>query len=313
MQKFDRHYSAITDLVGNTPLIELRNFDVPNNNKILVKCEFYNPAGGVKDRIAMYILDMLAKQNKLNVDSTVIEATAGNTGLAIALAAIKYNIKAILVVPSKFSQEKQILMRALGAEVVNTNKEDGMSGAIKMAYELLDSIPNSFSINQFENENNPQAHYNTTAREIYDATCGKLDYFVCGAGSGGTISGVMQYLKEQNKNIKGVLCDPISSVIGNVGSIDNCGMEESIIEGIGNNFIPKTMDISLIDEVIKISNDDALNCMRELARTEGLLVGISSGANVYGALKLSHSVHSSIIVTIAPDSIDKYFSKGFIS
>lgn len=312
MQKFNRQYSAITDLIGNTPLVELRNINVPNNNKILVKCEFYNPAGGVKDRVAMFVLDKLSKQNKINKDSTIIEATAGNMGLGIALAAIKHNIKAILVVPSKFSQEKQILMRALGAEVINTKKEDGMDGAINLVKELLNTTPNSFSINQFDNENNPQAHYENTAREIYDETCGEVDYFVCGAGSGGTFSGIMRYFKNKNKNIKGVLSDPLSSVIGNINDTNNCEIEESIIEGIGNNFIPKTMDTSLIDMVIKVSNAEALNCMRELASIEGLLVGVSTGANVSSALKIADGVKSRTIVTIAPDSIDKYFSRGFI-
>lgn len=310
MQK--NKYSAITDLVGHTPLLELKNMLVPNNNKILVKCEFYNPAGGVKDRVAIYILDKLAKQNKLNADSTIIEATAGNTGLGIAFGAIKYKMKSILVIPSKFSVEKQILIRALGAKIINTPKEEGMSGAIQKANELLKLIPNSFSINQFENENNPKTHYDTTAREIYNDTCGNVDYFVCGAGSGGTFSGVLKYLKEQSSVIKGVLCDPVSSIIGNIYSSDVLVKEESIIEGIGNNFIPKTMDTSLIDQVIKISNNEALNCVKELARIEGLLVGISSGANIYGALKLAENISSSVIVTIAPDSIDKYFSRGFI-
>lgn len=312
MQKSNKSYSAITDLVGNTPLLQLHNIGIPNDNKILVKCEFYNPAGGVKDRVAMYVIDKLIKDGVLNKDSTIIEATAGNMGLGIAFAAIKHNIKAILVVPSKFSEEKQILMRALGAKVINTSKEDGMSGAMRVAKELLAITPNSFAFNQFENMNNPQAHYDTTAREIYKAINGNIDYFVCGAGSGGTFSGVSRYLKEKNKNIKSILCDPISSIIGNLDSKDIYNKEESIIEGIGNNFIPKTMDISLIDMVIKISNDEALSCMRDLARLEGLLVGVSSGANIYGALKLAKSVKSSTIVTIAPDGIDKYFSRGFI-
>lgn len=312
MQKLSKHYNSIIDLIGNTPLLELKNISIPNNNRILVKCEFYNPAGGVKDRIAMYILDKLYKENKLFKDSIIIEATAGNTGLGIAFCAIKYKLKSILVVPSKFSIEKQIIMKALGASVINTPKEDGMQGAISKTKELLKDIPNSFSINQFDNINNPNAHYNLTAREIYEDTLGDVDYFVCGAGSGGTFSGVMRYLKEKNNNIKGVLCDPINSIIGNLGSKKASNEEESIIEGIGNSFIPNTMDVTLIDKVFKISNSNAIDCMRQLAKIEGLLVGISSGANVYGALQLANQVKSSIIVTIAPDSLDRYFSKDFI-
>lgn len=304
-------YSSL-DLIGNTPLVELSRIQIPNNNRIFAKLESYNPAGGVKDRVALHILQRAKKQGKLHKDSVVIEATAGNTGLGIAFVCLHFNIKAILVVPDKFSIEKQILMRALGAEVINTPKELGIQGAIDKAKELLDSTPYSFSLHQFENPLNPQAHYETSGKEIYTQMQGVrdlapvLDYFVCGAGSGGSFSGIAKYLKEQDSRIQAVLCDPIGSVIG--GGEEGCVN----IEGIGNNFIPKTMDTSFIDMVQKISDEEAYQGLKILAREEGLLVGISSGACLQACLKLARQVENKLIVTLFADHLSRYFSKNLI-
>lgn len=304
-------YSSL-DLIGNTPLVELSRIQIPNNNRIFAKLESYNPAGGVKDRVALHILQRAKKQGKLRKDSVVIEATAGNTGLGIAFVCLHFNIKAILVVPDKFSIEKQILMRTLGAEVINTPKELGIQGAIDKAKELLDSTPHSFSLHQFENPLNPQAHYETSGKEIYTQMQGVrdlapvLDYFVCGAGSGGSFSGIAKYLKEQDSRIQAVLCDPIGSVIG--GGEEGCAN----IEGIGNNFIPKTMDTSFIDMVQKISDEEAYQGLKILAREEGLLVGISSGACLQACLKLARQVENKLIVTLFADHLSRYFSKNLI-
>ncbi|TLE09728.1 PLP-dependent cysteine synthase family protein [Helicobacter bilis] len=305
-------FHSSLELIGNTPLVELSRIAIPNNNRIFAKLESYNPAGGVKDRVALHILQKAQKEGKLHKDSVVIEATAGNTGLGIAFVCLHFNIKAILVVPDKFSTEKQILMRALGAEVINTPKELGMQGAIDKAQELLDSTPHSFSLHQFENPLNPQAHYLTTAKEIYTQMQGVrdlapvLDYFVCGAGSGGSFSGIAKYLKEQDSRIQAVLCDPIGSVIG--GGLEGCAN----IEGIGNNFIPKTMDTSLIDMVQKISDEEAYQGLKILAREEGILAGISSGACLQACLKLAQEVENKLIVTLFADDLSRYFSKNLV-
>ena len=305
-------FHSSLELIGNTPLVELSRIAIPNNNRIFAKLESYNPAGGVKDRVALHILQKAQKEGKLHKDSVVIEATAGNTGLGIAFVCLHFNIKAILVVPDKFSTEKQILMRALGAEVINTPKELGIQGAIDKAKELLDSTPHSFSLHQFENPLNPEAHYLTTAKEIYADMQGVrdlapvFDYFVCGAGSGGSFSGVAKYLKEQDSRIQAVLCDPIGSIIG--GGQEGCAN----IEGIGNNFIPKTMDTSLIDLVQKISDEEAYQGLKILAREEGILAGISSGACLQACLKLAQEVENKLIVTLFADDLSRYLSKNLL-
>lgn len=297
-------YQSVAELVGDTPLLALNKLPIPNNNKILAKCEFFNPAGGIKDRVALHILHQLKDEGKLHADSIIIEATAGNTGLGIALAAIEVGCKAMLVVPEMFSVEKQILMRALGAQVIHTPQEQGMQGAMQKAQELIATLPHAIAFGQFENPHNPEAHYLTTAHEIYADTQGKIDYFVCGAGSGGSFSGVARYLKERDSTIKAVLADPLGSLIGG----DQHDIK-SRIEGIGNTFIPATMDISLIDKVYKISDEQAYVGMRLLARSEGVLVGISSGACIHACLELTKEVRDSTIVTIFADGLSRYFSR----
>ncbi len=225
---------------------------------------------------------------------TIVDATAGNTGLGIALAAINRGYNIIFVVPTKFSIEKQKLMKALGAKIINTPDEEGMLGAINKASELLKEIPNSISLGQFENKDNPLAHYETTGHEIYKSLDGNINYFVAGAGSGGTFTGIIKYLKEKDKDIKGVLADPEGSTM--VG-----GEHKSYkIEGIGNDFVPKTMDISLVDKVIKVNDDEAFKNVKLLAKKEGLIVGSSSGAILAAALKLSEEIDSGNIVVVFP-------------
>jgi len=298
--------SHISELVQNVPLLELRQVQIPNNNKIFAKCEYLNPAGGIKDKTAIYMIEQALKKGVLKQDSIIIEATAGNTGLGIALGALKYKLKCVFVVPKHFSPQKQMLMRALGAQLINTPQSEGMRGAILKAKELEKSIKNAFCLRQFENLDNPKAHYDNTAKEFYDDLKGRIDYFVCGAGSGGTFSGIAKYLKEQNPNIKTVLCDPRGSVIG--------GFDEKIcssIEGIGNDFIPQTMDISLIDDVIKMSDDEALQGVEILAKEEGVLAGISSGAAFMACLKLAGKSSDANIVTIFSDKLERYLDREY--
>ena len=299
-----KYINDLRELIGNTPLLKLNNLGIKTGVNIFAKLENFNPGGSVKDRIGVAMLKKAEEEGLLVEGSTIIEATAGNTGLGIAFAAINKGYKIIFVVPEKFSIEKQKLMRALGAEIINTSKELGMKGAMDKAEELLNKIEGSISLKQFDNPANPQAHYETTGPELYDALEGKIDYFIAGAGSGGTFSGVIRYLKEKNPFIKGIIADPVGSTIG--GGEEGCYS----IEGIGNNFIPNTLNISLVDQFIKVDDVKAYNLVRELARREGLIVGSSSGAAVAAALKLADEIDSGNIVTILPDRGDRYFSKN---
>ncbi len=293
----------IRELVGNTPILKLNNFDLPDSINIFAKLEYLNPGGSVKDRIGVSMIAKAEEEGILHPGSTIIEATAGNTGLGIALAALNKGYQVIFTVPEKFSQEKITLMRALGATIVITPRELGMLGAAEKAKELLAKIPNSISLKQFENQANPQIHYETTAPEIYKALNGKIDYFVAGAGSGGTFSGIARYLKEQNPKIKTVLADPVGSTMGggNAGSYK--------MEGIGNDFIPATMDMACVDSVIKVSDEEAFAVTNLLAQKEGVIAGSSSGAAMIACLKLARQVQTGNIVTLFPDRGERYFSK----
>ena len=291
------------ELIGNTPLVRLTQLGLPADARLYAKLETYNPAGSVKDRVGKYMIDAAERDGLLRPGGTIIEATAGNTGLGIAFAALGRGYRVIFVVPTKFSQEKQTLMRALGAEILNTPREDGMLGAAAKAEELRASIPGAVMLGQFRNPANPLSHYETTGPEIYRDLEGKIDYFVAGAGSGGTFTGVVKYLKEQNPAIRGVLADPLGSTIGGGEHADYD------IEGIGNDFIPETMDISLVDQVIKVSDTEAFAQVKELAAKEGLIVGTSSGAAVAAARKLIKDGARGNIVTLLPDRGERYFSK----
>ena len=297
-----KYYNDIRDLIGNTPILKLNNISTKKGVNIYAKIEGTSPGGSCKDRVGIYMVEKAEKEGKLKPGSTIIEATAGDTGIGIALAAINKGYKIIFIVPDKFSIEKQKIMKALGAEIINTPKEEGMEGAINLANSLLSEIPNSLSLNQFKNEANPLAHYETTGRELYDGLDGQIDYFVAGAGSGGTISGVLKFLKENISEVKGILADPVGSIIGG----GQCGTYK--IEGIGNNFIPETMDMSLVDDVIKVNDEEAFDAVKLLAKKEGLIVGSSSGAAFAAALKLAEKIDKGNIVTIFPDRGDRYFS-----
>ncbi len=298
------YYNSIKDLIGNTPLVKLNQIVSSDSVNLFAKLELYNPGGSVKDRTGTYMIEDLERKKLLKKGGTIIEATAGNTGLGIAMAALNKGYKIIFVVPEKFSEEKQILMKALGAEIISSPREEGMLGAGRRAEELRCQIPDSVTLNQFGNMSNPLAHYETTGPEIYKALDGQIDYVVAGAGSGGTYSGVLKYLKEQNPNIRGILADPYGSTMGGGEHHDYN------IEGIGNDFIADTMDIKLVDDVIKISDDDAFEASRLLARKEGIFAGSSSGAALSASLKLIQKGVKGNIVTIFPDRGDRYFSKG---
>ncbi|MBU5299409.1 cysteine synthase A [Clostridium sporogenes] len=299
-----KYLDSIKELIGNTPILKLNNLNIKSGVNVFVKLETNNPGGSVKDRIGIYMIEQAEKEGKLKKGYTIVEATAGNTGIGVALAAINKGYNVIFVVPEKFSVEKQTLMRALGAKIINTPKKDGMLGAVAKANELLETIENSISLKQFENEANPIAHYKTTGPEIYEAMDGKIDYFVSGAGSGGTFTGVMKFLKEKDENIKGILADPKGSTMGG-------GEKEAYdIEGIGNDFIPDTMDMSLVNKIIKVNDEEAYEMVKLLALKEGLIVGSSSGAAVSAALKLAEKIDKGNIVTVLPDRGDRYFSKN---
>ena len=297
-------YQSTQEMIGNTPLVKLNHFDLPEGVNLYAKLELMNPSGSVKDRIGRYMLDQAERDGLIRPGGTIVEATAGNTGLGIAFAALNRGYRVIFVVPTKFSQEKQTLMRALGAEIINTPREGGMLGAEEKANLLRNAIPGAISLGQFHNPANPLAHYETTGPEIWRDLDGAVDYLVAGAGSGGTYRGIVKYLKEQNPSVRGVLADPVGSTMG--------GGEHSDydIEGIGNDFIPDTMDMSLVDEVVKVTDTEAYAHVRQLARREGIFAGSSSGGALAAALKLVEGGARGNIVAVFPDRGDRYFSKG---
>lgn len=297
-------YENMHELIGNTPLVALANINRGIRSRMYAKLEYYNPAGSIKDRIGKYMIEVAENDGLLGTGYTIIEGTAGNTGLGIAFAAIGKGYRVIFVVPTKFSLEKQQLMMALGAEIINTPREEGMLGAAKKAEELLKTIPNSISLKQFNNMNNPKTHYETTGPEIYKDMHGDIDYIVIGAGSGGTFTGVVRYLKENIPHVKAILADPVGSTIGGGEHTDYN------IEGIGNDFIAETLDIALVDQVIKINDKEAFDGARELAAKEGIIAGTSSGAVYAAARKLAEKVENKNIVVIFPDRGDRYFSTG---
>ena len=297
-------YMDIRSMIGNTPILRLQNFETKKGVRLYAKLELANPAGSVKDRVGMYMIDDAKRRGLLKEGSTIVDATAGNTGIGIAIAALNQGYRVIFTVPDKFSQEKQKVLRALGAEIINTPRADGMLGAEREAERIIATIPGAISLKQFDNPANPQAHYETTGPEIWRQLDGDVDYFVAGAGSGGTFSGITRYLKEQKPSVTGVLADPVGSTIGGGEHADYD------IEGIGNDFIAKTMDMSLVDEVIKVTDAEAFATVKELARREGVLAGSSSGAALAAALKLAERIDRGNIVIVFPDRGDRYISKG---
>ncbi len=295
---------SVRSLIGHTPILKLNNLQIDESVGLYAKLELMNPAGSVKDRVGVYMIDDAKERGLLKPGGTIVDATAGNTGIGIAIAALNQGFNVIFTVPEKFSEEKQKIMRALGAEIVHTSREGGMLGAEEEAKKIIAKTPNAISLNQFRNPANPKAHYETTGPEIYEQMDGKIDYLVAGAGSGGTFSGILKYLKEKNSNIKGVLADPYGSIIGGGEHADYD------IEGIGNDFIADTMDVSFIDEVIKVSDDEAFAAVKTLALKEGIIAGSSSGAALSASLKLAAIVKDANIVTVFPDRGDRYLSKG---
>ncbi|MFT3951202.1 MAG: cysteine synthase family protein [Oscillospiraceae bacterium] len=297
------YINSIHDLIGNTPLLRLSHLDLPENTQIFAKLELLNPGGSIKDRIGLSMIRDAEERGLLVPGGTIVEATAGNTGLGIIVAALFSGYRVIMVVPTKFSEEKQTLMKAMGAELVSTPRALGMLGAAEKAEEIRAQISGAVSLKQFENASNPLAHYQTTGPEIYEQLDGELDFFVAGAGSGGTFSGVARYLKERNPAIRAVLADPVGSVIGGGEHADYD------IEGIGNDFIAGTMDTQLMDDVIKVTDAEAIDAVRLLARKEGVIAGTSSGAALAASIKLAQKYSGSRIVTIFPDRGERYFSK----
>lgn len=295
-------YEGIHDLIGNTPMMRLKSFS--NHANILAKLEFFNPGGSVKDRLGVALIKAGELSGMLKSGGTIIEPTAGNTGIGLALAAVGSDYKIICVVPSKFSMEKQEIMRALGAIVVNTPTEEGIKGAIEKAKSLAEEIPNSYIPQQFDNPANPIAHYETTGPEIWEQTGGNVDIFVAGAGSSGTYMGVARYLKEKKPSIRNVIVEPQGSIIGGGAS----GPHKA--EGIGMEFFPPFFDHTLIDKVYTVDDADSFAMVNKLAEQEGLLVGSSAGAACFAAIQEQmDALPNSNIVVLFADGSDRYLSK----
>ncbi|HOJ76759.1 MAG TPA: cysteine synthase A [Bacillota bacterium] len=297
----------LTDLIGNTPLLELSQYNRNHNlaARLIAKLEYFNPAGSVKDRIGYAMIKSAEEQGLLNRDSVIIEPTSGNTGIALAFVAAARGYRLILTMPETMSIERRNLLKALGAELVLTPGAEGMKGAIKKAEELAAATPNSFTPNQFKNPANPEIHRKTTAEEVWRDTDGKVDIFVGGVGTGGTITGVGEVLKQKNPNIKIVAVEPYDSPVLSGG---NPGPHK--IQGIGAGFVPDILNRSVIDEIFKVKNEEAFETARQLAKNEGLLVGISSGAAAFAATEIAKRPENAgkTIVVLLPDTGERYLS-----
>lgn len=300
-------YSGILDLVGRTPLVEAVNLEKKWNlkAKLLLKLEYFNPAGSVKDRVAKEMLEDAEKRGLISQGATIIEPTSGNTGIGLAAMAVAKGYKAILTMPDTMSVERRNILKAYGADIVLTPGAEGMKGAIAKAEELAKEIPNSFIPGQFDNPANPAAHRKTTGPEIWQDTDGKVDIFVAGVGTGGTITGTGSYLKEKNPAIKIIAMEPASSPVLSKGT---AGPHK--IQGIGAGFVPKILDTEVYDEIVAVENDTAFEYGKELAKTEGFLVGISSGAALYAAMEEAKKPENEgkTIVVLLPDNGDRYYS-----
>ena len=302
-----RVYRKITDLIGGTPLLELTNYEKANelNAKIYAKLEYFNPAGSVKDRIAKAMLDDAEEKGLLKPGAVIIEPTSGNTGIGLASVAASRGYKVILTMPETMSVERRNLLKAYGAELVLTEGAKGMAGAIAKAKELAEQTPNSYIPSQFTNPANPAVHLKTTGPEIWADTDGKVDIFVAGVGTGGTLSGVGAYLKSQNPNVKVVAVEPATSPVLSGGK---AGPHK--IQGIGAGFVPDTLNTDIYDEILPVQNEDAFATGRALARSEGVLVGISSGVAVFAAAQLAKRPENAgkVIVALLPDTGERYLS-----
>ncbi|MBQ6340243.1 MAG: cysteine synthase family protein [Kiritimatiellae bacterium] len=300
-------YESYQDLIGNTPLVRINRFPIPDGVKLYAKLELANPGGSVKDRIGVSMIEDAERRGVLKPGGTIVEGTAGNTGIGIAFAALGRGYRIVFVVPDKFSGEKVALLKALGAEIVRTPRSGGMLLAERRADELAKEIPGAVVLGQFHNATNPRAHYETTGPEIWRDLEGQVDAFVAGAGSGGTFSGVARALKERDSGIRTILADPVGSTLGGGEHADYN------IEGIGNDFVPDTMDMWLVDEVVKVSDEEAFAATRELARREGIVAGSSSGGALAAALKAIDAGLRGNVVSLFPDRGDRYFTKGLFA
>ena len=305
-------YKTADELIGKTPLLELSHIEdeYKLEANIIAKVEYFNPAGSVKDRIAKKMIDEAIKEGKINKDTVLIEPTSGNTGIGLASVAAAKGLKLIVTMPETMSVERRNIIKAYGAEIVLTEGAKGMKGAIEKANELAKEYTNSFIPGQFDNPNNPKVHFETTGPEIYEDTDGKVDIFVAGVGTGGTITGVGAYLKSKNKDIKVVAVEPESSPVLSEGK---SGPHK--IQGIGAGFVPKVLDTSIYDEIIRVSNEDAFATGKLIGKKEGILVGISSGAAVFAAIELAKKEENKgkNIVVLLPDTGDRYLSTPMFS
>jgi len=297
----------VTELIGNTPLVKINSFDIDESTTILGKCEFLNPTSSIKDRIAFNMIENALHDKNIDSNTTIIEPTSGNTGIGLAMVCSAKNLKLILTMPSSMSIERRQILQALGAKLELTDASLGMKGAIQKAQELNKKIPNSIILQQFDNPNNPNMHKITTAKEILNDTDGKIDIFIAGVGTGGTITGVGEILKEYNPNIQIIAVEPKDSAV-----LSGNNPSPHKIQGIGAGFIPAIVKKELFNEIITVSNEDAFKTSKQLAKKEGLLVGISSGANVYAATQVAKRPQNKgkNIVTILCDTGERYLSTG---
>ena len=295
----------VIDLIGNTPLVSLRQM---TGLPIYAKAEFLNPGGSIKDRVAKNMIEQAEKSGELRPGMTIVEPTSGNTGIGLAFVGVRKGYRVIIVMPENMSEERKKIIRALGAELVLTSPEESIDGSVKKAEELAAQTGNCFIPQQFVNPNNPAIHYNTTAVELYDQLEGKVDIFVSGLGSGGTLQGIGKYLKEKNPDLKVAAVEPknVSALLGHEPGLHS-------IQGIGDGFIPDVLETSLIDDIIEVTDEDAIRTARELASVQGLLCGTSSGANVWACKKLAEQYGTDkVIATVLADRMERYFSTGLL-